>query len=409
MVKNILWASFDRILVLGAGLIAYILVSRFLGPEMFGKISFGLAISVLGISLSQFGANHIIFNLASKRYPTALRMVKASSSIRLSVYLAFTAICSSLLFYWLGNAMDVLLISVVILSQVFVGLDIYQYLLEGSFNSKKNAKANVISRLLAIFLRYLLIFFSAEVLWFVVPYFVAGSVSYVLKRKYAGIVRVRNNRLYSAYLITNGKYFAIAGVMAFLYTKISEILLGTLLGFEESGIFGVGVTIGFAATFFPLSIGHALLSKGLAENDLSSKFVVSNFLMIVSFLPVIIILGLFGEYLVDQFLGKQYSVLGNYIWLFSLIGLCSVLSVINNRYIGTFSNGSKYLIKKVILAALIAPITSYFLIIRFGLAGAIYSLLLVEFLQLTIFNYPFRSGLLLKQHFRIFRVRKFTV
>lgn len=61
-IVNSIWLMLDKVLVLGGGLLVFILVSNYLGPEELGKITFGVALSALPITLSQWGSNFTIFN-----------------------------------------------------------------------------------------------------------------------------------------------------------------------------------------------------------------------------------------------------------------------------------------------------------------------------------------------------------
>lgn len=79
----------------------------------------------------------------------------------------------------------------------------------------------------------------------------------------------------------------------------------------------------------------------------------------------------------------------------------SILGIINARFI-SYKSGYKYLLYKTLLLAIVSIPLSYFLITSYGIVGAATSILIMEILSCTIFNYFFERNIILKSHLRIF-------
>ncbi|OOE77977.1 hypothetical protein BZG72_15960, partial [Salinivibrio sp. PR6] len=183
-VQNALWAMVDKFVVLFGSLIAYVLVSKYLGPEKFGVFAFGVTISTLGVTISQWGANHVVFNLAVKNTRVASKVMFSSEATRLRIYVAFWGVSSLVLYFYLGKGDDFLILSLLIASHVFVALDVYQFYLEGSLNAKINARSNMLARALSTLLRVAMVFLSLKSIWFVFPYLINNLVIFFRRRCY---------------------------------------------------------------------------------------------------------------------------------------------------------------------------------------------------------------------------------
>ncbi|MEZ8229352.1 oligosaccharide flippase family protein [Vibrio splendidus] len=403
--NNALWAVVDKFFVLFGSLIAYVLVSRHLGPEELGKITFGVAISALGVTLSQWGANHTIFNTTIKNKYRSRSYIYSTSKSRFSIYIVFWMLSSLCVYFINSNLYDVALISMVIFSHIFLAMDVYQFYLDGSLMSKINARSNFVARFFSTVTRLVFVVASLNVYWFVIPFFINNALLYLIRKRKVPKPKYYSDKKFEASYFFLGRYFVLSGVFAFIYTKINEIFLATFSGFESSGALSVAITLGFAFTFIPTALGTTYLNKALSSKNSDNCILFSfvNSIMIAAYCPVILVLYFLGEDIVLFLLGNEYEQIGSYVWVLSIVGLLSSLGVINNKIIGNFPNGSKYLFHKVVLSSFISIPISYFMILELNLEGAIYSLVIIEILSLTLFNYLFNKGMVLKVHVGIIK------
>ena len=84
--------------------------------------------------------------------------------------------------------------------------------------------------------------------------------------------------------------------------------------------------------------------------------------------------------------------------ILGLATLCSGLGTISARFL-VKEESYRYISKKMMCVAISALPISYIMIYLFGLKGAAYSVLIIELLSLTFFNYFYKNGLIFKIHF----------
>jgi O-antigen/teichoic acid export membrane protein len=403
-IKNASWAMFDKFIVLFGSLIAYVLVSKHLGPESFGVLMFGVTISALGITISQWGSNHVIFNSAVKRPSISQSFIFNTEKTRLVIYIAYWLISSIVVFYYVDDAGSSIIISLMVASHVFAALDIFQFYLEGALKSKVNARTNMMARLVSTTTRIVFVWLACNEYWFVIPFLINNLLLYYFRRKNTIVNRKKLTRNVRKVFFQRGKYFFYAGLFAFVYTKINDFVLASLLGLDSVGLLNVAVTLGYSFTFIPIALGNTYINKCLKSSDINGNFVFVNFIMIISYFPLIVMFFFFGEYLVSFLLGNQYLAISDFLWLMATSGLLSSLGVINSRFMGNIEGGSRYLFLKVAVCSVISIPLSYYLIGKYGFGGAVFSMLTIELLSLTLLNYFFNNGLIAKLHLFLLRV-----
>ncbi|WP_415775092.1 oligosaccharide flippase family protein [Shewanella oncorhynchi] len=404
---NSLWIALDKLFILGGGLLVYILVSNYLGPEFFGVVTFGVAISSIPIVISQWGGNHTIFNSAIKNGFISYNYIVTSELHRVALYLFISILIIFYLYFFSDYGEYAFLISMIVLAHVFSGLDLMQYFFDGSIKSKFNAKASMFSKLVSMTNRALFVGLKVDAFFFFIPYLINNFISYYYKRlAFNRETDFVINKAYKIEFFRVGSPFLISAIFALIYMKVNEVMLATLTNFSNLALYNVALTIGFAWSFIPHAIGLSFIGRGIEqgdEKDQIDSFSCVCFAMIVVSLPFLICLSFFSEFLVSLLFNSSFSPSASLLPLMSLTALLSTLGVINNRIISSYDGGGQYLYKKVFVCSFLSIFISYQLINKFGMHGALYSIFLSEVFSLTIGNYFFRHGLVLKIHIGLMR------
>lgn len=177
-------------------------------------------------------------------------------------------------------------------------------------------------------------------------------------------------------------------------------MLVKLTSTKELGIYAVAVTLGTAWSFINISIITSVLSKVYREKDCYQSYVmVAKLNLIIIFISIAVISGLaiLGQWVIATLYGIAYKEAYHLIIILALSTMCSGLGTIAARLM-IKEESYTYISKKMLFVALVALPISYFMIANYGLNGAAYSVLLIEFLSLTVFNYFYSNGLIFKIH-----------
>ncbi|EJG1648730.1 oligosaccharide flippase family protein [Vibrio parahaemolyticus] len=398
LIKNSLWLILDKLLVLAGGVLVSILVARYLGPSDFGKITLGITLSGLPLTVSQWGGSQFLFSIAARKKAKAKRYALDSESFRALLYLITTL----LIYLVLQNTKyseDSNFITLVIISQIFLSLDLYQFVFNATFRSKVNARANMLSVVLSNIVRVFLVSFNFKLVFFVIPYFIGGFVLWYKKRR-STINEEKNNYRFSKFglrgFLLRGRRYVLFTLMSFVSIKVNYIFLAYYFSYQELAIYTVVYMLAYAWLFFPQSIATTLLSKVLASNKYAAVDVsfVLSILTLISF-PVVIFTYFFSDIIISMSFGGEYITDVNLLFILVVSSVFSCFNFVLNRVISTSIEGGGYLFRKSVVQFLICTPISFVFIYFWGLKGSAIALLVTELLACTVFNFWYSRGFII--------------
>jgi O-antigen/teichoic acid export membrane protein len=410
-IKNILWMFVDKSFLLVGNFIVSVMVARYLGPDQLGLISFGLAIGTFVLTISQWGASYSIFNITPINENRARLFIIFTGKIRFIIYIFSMLIVQLLIFFIFEYEVnDFFIISLMVLSQIFLALDIYQYHYNALLKSKINAKSAIYAKIIALIFRVFFIFIDANLYSFVLVFFIEGFLVYYIRK----VALENSNREYKRKYIKeiSKKYFKsgfplmISGVCIVIYTKCNEVILGYLSSYDSVGIYSVALNLNYAWSFIPMSIGVSLLSQPLKDKLIEEKkngFSFVTFSVLTSCIPILLVSYFFSDNIVNYTYGSEYEIAKEILFIMSVGCMFGVLGFLTNRMIASVDNGNVFLLKKVIVSSFVITILNFFLIKKYGIFGAAYGFLIAEFLNLTLCNYLFKNGYIFHIHIRMIK------
>lgn len=404
--SNILWMFVDKAFLLVGSFVVTVLVARYLGPENLGLISYGVALGALAIAISRWGADYTIYDTAAKKVQRSLRYVASTANFRLGIYMVVYLLIT--LWLWLSgdhDSSEFNIIALVLLSQIFLALDVYQYHYNAVLKSKINAKSSMIGKIIAMAMRAGFIYYQVDVVYFFIPFVVEGYLIYHIRRACFDKVSVVKPALFKKHYIAIGIPLVSTGACIAIYARMYEVILANVISYESVGLYSVSVALNFAWNFIPLSIGVSLLSKPMSTKNTEQQIKGYSFVtlvVILSTVPMLLTTYFFADLVIHYTYGEQYRDTASLLFPVALAVLFSTLGFISNRMINASPGGGKYLLKKVVISSPILIVLCYLLINHYGLWGAGVAFMLSELLNFTLFNYFFNQGMILKVHLSLF-------
>ncbi len=95
------------------------------------------------------------------------------------------------------------------------------------------------------------------------------------------------NKRYALHFIQSGKLFLFSSLLTLTHTKANDIILTATTSYSNLAIYNVALTLSFAWTFIPLSIGTSYLTRAI-ETKIDDDFVNLHRYMLISSLPILI-------------------------------------------------------------------------------------------------------------------------
>jgi O-antigen/teichoic acid export membrane protein len=405
---NIFWLLIDKAFLLIGSFIVSVMVARYLGPENLGFISYGVALGTFAIAICQWGANYTIYDTATRNKVRSSRYIISTEKVRFYLYIVVFIIVSSWVYFSSEASVEnYLLIVFVFFTQIFLGLEIYQYYYNGVLKSKINATSSIFSKLISMSMRVAFTIKGLNVFYFVIPFFVEGGMAYWLRKRKFNNERLnhRSNK-YRNHYFGIGIPLVMTGVFVVIYSKINEVMLANFVSYEALGVFSIAITLNSAWTFVPMSVGISMLAKPMKENNEEIKMLGYSFVtlvIIITALPMLTLIYFLSDLIIKFTFGIKYIEASSILFILSCGSLFMVLGFITNRMINSMQGGRYFLLKKVAVSSVIMIPLSYYLVNRYHLYGAAVGYVMSEFLNLTLLNYFFLKGKFFHIHLNVFK------
>ncbi len=380
-------------------------VAKYVGAEVFGKIAFATSVFQITQVVAQLGSDIIIFKRISKNEKSGIRLLNATYHLRIFIYIV-VSLPVLLFLYHPDDQVGFIFVFACFLSCFFSSLDVYSIYFDAKLQSKKNTIINAIGLTFSLLARWFIALLILNPILLSIPIICSGFVPYVLRRFYFKrcIIKVgdklKHKIKYTKYLMSAGSSLVLSTLSVAVYTRLSMICVGYFLGSALVGVYSVAITLASAWSFvwnsFITSSSPSIFNDKDDDSSLR-KAARLNFFVFVICCPIIISIYLFGAWFISIFYGKQF--VGSFVPMIILCfaTLLSALGTVATRFIAKYS-GYAYLSKKMLMVVLIGLALNIIFINFYGLIGAAIATLLTEFISLTILNYFFKEGMILKLH-----------
>lgn len=389
-VTNTGWLVFDKVFHMALSLVVTSMTARYLGTEGYGIINYGLSFINIFTIVCKLGIDAIIVNELVRNKEKTGELLGTTMVLRL-----LSSLCSLVLTFIFvmvlkpGQTVVLIVTMIQSISLLFTALDTVDFYFQSILKSKYTAIARSISYPLVCLLRLLFIFLKADVTWFawatVLDSATIGAVLlYFYFKREKG--RLSFSLPQAKYLLKNSHTFIWANLLVTIYTQMDRIMVGTLVGDAETGIYSAAMTIANLWIFIP----NALIDSARPlimqlKADKREEVYLKRFRQLfagIIWLSIAagVFFSVFSNLIIRIIYGSDYlaavPVLMILIWsrLFSLIGTTRTIWMI-------CEDQAKYVKWFIGLGALINVVLNFIMIPVIGAQGAAIATLITEFVS----------------------------
>lgn len=378
VIANMSWLMGGKIVNMILSFFVSLATARYLGPTNFGSINYVAAYVSFFSSIASLGLSVIVIKEVSSGQEDANKVVWTGIWFRF-----LTAVASTIgvvAFFAIAKSDDPLLLPIAALESIAIlasAFDTFMYWFQGKLLGKYVSIAGVIAYLAMSLYRIWLLANGANILWFAF----ATSVDTLVLALVLMIFYIRQNGFHPSVSFPLGKrllkqsyHYMISGLIAILYSKIDQIMLGDMLDKTSVGLYSAALTIAglwgmipsaFIQSVSPILYKNAQTDRGMFLKRLRQSYAGIWFLNVcwslgISLFSYWVVLLLYGE----AYLGAR-SALVIVVWYSGISSLGSLTQVYlatenKNKYVNYFALAG--LITDVVLNSLLIP--------RFGIVGA---------------------------------------
>jgi O-antigen/teichoic acid export membrane protein len=337
--NNTLWLIADRVLRLSILLLVTVYLARYLGPEVYGQLSYILSFVGLFSAAASLGIDGIVIRELVAKPDKQAELLGTAFTIKIigALLVSLTVFVSS---YWFGNPQQTIKLMLVVSSSLF--LDAFN-VIDLNFQAKVKSVYSSLARMghvlstsaLKIFMIYLEAPLSTFVYLILLDAIIL-SLTYVAANIRFGesIVKWRWNSSIGKQLFTKIRYLVIADIVISIYLKIDKVMIKELLDENALGVYAAACTLSEAWYFVPMAICSSLYPMLIDAKQQSLELYrvrlqqLYNLMVWIS-LAIIIPVTFLAEPIMQLLYGSAYlagaPVLSIHIWasLFVFLGVAS--------------------------------------------------------------------------------------
>jgi PST family polysaccharide transporter len=264
ILTNIGWLFSDRILRLGVGLIVTAFLTRYLGPEDFGALSYAMAFPALLLPLAYAGLDNVVVRDLVHEPTRSLETVGTAFVLK--------AACGAITFFIAMSAAAVIqsndlrmqvLIAIASASLLFQAFDAIDFWFQAQVRSKATVLARNGSFLLVAVLRLALVFSGAPLLAFAIAFaleFALTAAGLVIVYRLNGqhVRAWRPSKARAAELLRTSWPIMVAALAFGISLRIDQILLAEMLGNAQLGVYAAAVRLSELWYMIPAVVIHSV-------------------------------------------------------------------------------------------------------------------------------------------------------
>ena len=405
-IHNSGWIFFDKILRALLGVLVGAWVARYLGPSQFGELAYCIAFIGIFQSVTNLGLDGIVVREIANDPRRANIVLGTTFQLRLLIGIASWAL--ALLIYGFTNSFadqGIWIIALVGAGMIFQVADTVDLWFQGNSQSKRTVLAKISAYLFSNAIRVALILFDAPLIAFAIIIALEGALTafalhFSYKRFPCHGVWQKHYPEAKKLLLESWPYL-ISGLSIMLYMRIDQIMIKSMLGEREMGIFAAIIPISNLWNMIPVAICASIAPMFARKR--AEGIVIFNAVMVNMFrffwalcLLVIAVTWLLSGFVVPLMYGQAYieaiPVLNIYVLtcIPVFMGVGQGLWLLNER--------KSYLSPiQTVTGAVVSIITNLVCIPLWGIEGAAVAAVIAQLSSCFLINSIFARNLFVMQ------------
>jgi len=268
--ENISWLVFDRVAPILTAFIVNVIVIRYLGPSQFGLYSYALSFAAMFATLASLGSDPIIIRELTRATEREGEILGTALVMRLVAALVVWVIAIVAVIQLRDDILTRILVAILAGQTVTTAMGVF----DCWFRAKIAARTMVILRAsVALFGqagRIVLVVIGATLPAFallLVGTSLLASVIVAVKCRRASGQKLVFNIGRARQLARDSWPFLIMSISVMVYMKIDQVMLTSMSGAHENGIYATAVTLSELWYFLPMAISNTVFPLIVKAHD----------------------------------------------------------------------------------------------------------------------------------------------
>ena len=383
--ENAFWLIFEKCFSLLVGMVVGIYVARYLQPEAFGLLNYGIGFVSIFSAFSTLGMDQIIVRELSKGHTAKNDLLGTAFILKSSGSVFLIVVMLVILLFIDHGPFTNTLILIIAGAEIFKGFEVINYFFQSKVKSKYVVQVQIVINLMISLAKIGLIFAHAPLVWFAIIIVIGSLLNAIgfisaYQSKEGSPINWRFSKKLGIKLLNESWPLTLYGLALHTQARIDQVMLGNLLNNYQVGQYTVALKFVEIFGFVPMILMTTFMpavtkGKAAGETLYQSRLVNLYRLMFLTFILIAVPLYLLGEDIIILLYGSEYQAAGYLLSLFALRVFFANMGVGKSVFIVNESL-FKYSLITVVLGALTNIAMNYILIPLYGASGAVVSSLL---------------------------------
>jgi len=386
---------FEKVIRLFIGFFVIILLTRYLGPEKFGILSYALTYVSIAVSVAALGLDGIVTREIVKTPKAKDALLGTAFTINIAsslVVIGFVAVLVNITEDF-ETGLFISILSITVLFTTF-GLIVDSYF-QAKVLSKYTVYSNTAAFLFSSILKIILIYYEVELIYFAYALvldsiIISFGYFYIYRLQKLSFLNWRFDKKIARFFIKLALPLFFIAITAYVYTRTDQIMIKHLLGNEDVGYYAAALRVSEILFFVPGVIVASLFPKIVSLKEESKKkylrLLESLYRGVVWFaILVAISLSFFSNEIIEILYGREYLESAKILRVLSFSIIFASISAVFVKILYAENYEKKYLVKNL-LGVFVNILLNYFLIKSFGALGAAYATLLTLFIVNYVYD-----------------------
>lgn len=317
--KNSSWLMSEKVITMSLNLLVALMLARTLGPQLFGELSYVLALVSLVTPLAALGLNALIIRELVEAPKPETTIMSTAAAYRLLG--ALVGLLGLLVWAVTSDVSDAERISLIVIgaTATLQAFQVVEYFFQAQVSARYVVKMRALVVIVAGLAKITCVLIYPSLVAIAVIYaleYLAWGLGYIflysLKGQNKGFKLSAIDWSYGWQLLRQSFWLILSGIAAVLYLKIDQVMLGEMVDKNEVGIYAVAVKLSEVWYFFAVAVATSFFA-GLVKLKQSSPNVYARRLqqlcdgLFMLALFIAIGVSLLADPLVPWLFGVEYS------------------------------------------------------------------------------------------------------
>jgi len=396
IVDNIGWLFFDKILRMGVGVLVWVWIARYLGPDQFGLLNFAMAFTGLFGALAALGLQGVVVRDIVGDPQSASQTLGTAALMQLIAGLVtFLLILVSIAYFRPDDALSRSVVAILGAIMMLKASEIAVYWFESQVQSKYTVWVQNSVFLVFAAVKVAMILQGAPLIAFVWAMLAEAAVVAVILLFVMGLRGQRLTKLAASLeraktLLRDSWPVILSAIAITVYMKVDQIMLGQMIGDEAVGIYSAAVRISEVWYFIPMVIVASVFptileSKKHSEAQYYERLQKLYDLMVIISVSVALPMTFLAKPLISLLFGAAYTDAGTVLAIHTWAAVFVFLGVASGTWF-LAENRLSLSLQRTVLGAIANIVLNLILIPDFGVMGSALALVISQALASLLYD-----------------------